>query len=54
VTGQLDQGLTWFFLVLDSWFPNSRLHCMLLMQPPIITSKFQPIRSPSNIYKISW
>jgi hypothetical protein len=35
-TGQLDQGFPWFSLVPErmlSWYPNSTLHCMLLMQP---------------------
>jgi hypothetical protein len=37
---QLDQGFPWFSLVPErmlSWYPNSTLHCMLLMQP----SKYQ-------------
>jgi hypothetical protein len=35
-TGQLDQGFPWFSLVPEqmlSWNPNSKLHCMLHMQP---------------------
>jgi hypothetical protein len=35
-TGQLDQGFPWFSLVPErmlSSYPNSTLHCMLLMQP---------------------
>jgi hypothetical protein len=35
-TGQLDQGFPWFSLIPEqmlSWYPNSTLHCMLLMQP---------------------
>jgi hypothetical protein len=35
-TGQLDQGFPWFSLVPEqmlSWYPNSTLRCMLLMQP---------------------
>jgi hypothetical protein len=34
-TGQLDQGFPWFSSVPEqmlSWYPNSTLHCMLLMQ----------------------
>jgi hypothetical protein len=34
-TGQLDQSFPWFFLVPEqmlSWYPNSTLNCMLLMQ----------------------
>jgi hypothetical protein len=35
-TSQLDQGFSWFSLVpeqMQSWYPNSTLHCMLPMQP---------------------
>jgi hypothetical protein len=35
-TGQLDQGFPWISLVPEqmlSWYPNSTLHCMLLMEP---------------------
>jgi hypothetical protein len=35
-TGQLDQGFLRVSLVPEqmlSWYPNSTLHCMLLMQP---------------------
>jgi hypothetical protein len=35
-TGQLDQSFPWFSLVPEQmlcWYPNSTLHCMLLMQP---------------------
>jgi hypothetical protein len=35
-TGQLDQGFPWFSSVLEqilSWYPNSTLYCMPLMQP---------------------
>jgi hypothetical protein len=34
--GQIDQAFPWFSLVPEqmlSWYPNSTLHCMLLMQP---------------------
>jgi hypothetical protein len=35
-TGQLDQGFPWFCLVPEqmlSWYPNSKLLCMLHMLP---------------------
>jgi hypothetical protein len=34
VPGQIDQGFPWFSLVPEqmlSWYPNSTLHCMLLI-----------------------
>jgi hypothetical protein len=42
-TGQLDQGIPWFSLVLEqmlSSYPNSTLHCMLHMQPSQWQQKF--------------
>jgi hypothetical protein len=35
-TGQLIQGFPWFSLLPEkmlSWYQNSTLHCMLLMEP---------------------
>jgi hypothetical protein len=46
-TGQLDQGFPWFSLVPErilSWYPNSTLHCMLLVQPSQSQTKVRPLQ----------
>jgi hypothetical protein len=38
--GQLDRGFPWFSLVPEQmlrWYPNSTLHCVLYMQPSLLT-----------------
>jgi hypothetical protein len=53
-TGQLNQGFPWVSLVPErmlSWYPNSTLHCMLLMQP---SATFRPLQPPQHLLKQNW